>query len=204
MLRMRRKVVGEKLERFRLERAKTALVPVRQKSLRWANDAATALRHADPTLPDGLDNRLGDNWRRLVAITDAAGGAWPSLARAAATASAVATADEGVATLLLEDIRRIFTDKGVTRLPSGEIVERLLLLEERPWPEWGRDHKGITLSRLAKLLDPFNVRPGTIWLPNGQTPKGYKLEDFADAFQRYLTPAEAPDQPLDTPDEAVV
>ena len=114
------------------------------------------------------------------------------------------TADEGVATLLLEDIRRIFADKGVTRLPSGEIVERLLLLEERPWPEWGRDHRGITPSRLAKLLEPFNVHPGTIWLPNGQTPKGYKLEDFADAFQRYLTPVESPDGPVDTPDEAVV
>ncbi|MEK7838677.1 MAG: DUF3631 domain-containing protein, partial [candidate division NC10 bacterium] len=43
------------------------------------------LRAADPFVPDGVGDRVADNWRPLLAIADAAGGRWPAEARKAAT-----------------------------------------------------------------------------------------------------------------------
>ena len=45
----------------------------------------------------------------------------------------------------------------------------------------------MTTRQLAKLLEPFGVTFGTIRTTDG-TIKGYKLEDFGDAFARYLDP----------------
>jgi len=43
---------------------------------------------------------------------------------------------------------------------------------------------------LARLLKPFGIQPKNI--RNGVTVyKGYELEDFADAFSRYLPPAQS-------------
>ena len=62
---------------------------------RWRErDAVTFLRPiatletAVPELPAGFDNRLGDNWRLMLAIADLAGGEWADQARQAATAIA--------------------------------------------------------------------------------------------------------------------
>src|SRR5262249_43210467 len=56
----------------------------RRKLARFALDNAEALRTANPTAPEGFDNRLQENWRLLFATADLAGGNWPKRARAAA------------------------------------------------------------------------------------------------------------------------
>ena len=45
--------------------------------MRWATDNAEALKGTEPEMPPGFDNRLGDNYRVLLAIADLAGGEWP-------------------------------------------------------------------------------------------------------------------------------
>ena len=57
-------------------------------------------------------------------------------------------------------------------------------MEDRPWPEW-RQGKPITPRQLARQLEAFSIRPGTIRTESG-TPKGYKKEAFKDAWSRYL------------------
>ena len=38
--------------------------------MRWATDNAEALTRAEPIMPEGFDNRLGDNYRLSLAIAD--------------------------------------------------------------------------------------------------------------------------------------
>ena len=39
------------------------------------------------------------------------------------------------------------------------------------------------------MLKPYGIKPHTVRLPDGSTPKGYLLEDFADTWNRYLPAA---------------
>jgi putative DNA primase/helicase len=160
------------------------LITTRRLLARWAADNVKALIAAEPVLPEGFQNRLAANWRPLLAIADAAGGEWPELARAAAKAlSNIDAESEGTA--LLSDIKLIFAAKAVDRLASADLVAALHALEDRPWAEFGRGEKPISPNQLARLLKAFVIVPGTIRTSAG-TPKGYKLEAFADAFDRYL------------------
>src|SRR5262249_36537053 len=57
---------------------------LRQQCMRWSIDNAETLRGAVPQMPAGFGNRLGDNWRLILAIADRVGGEWPEGARCAA------------------------------------------------------------------------------------------------------------------------
>jgi hypothetical protein len=158
-----------------------------RKAARWANDNLETLRAMDPAMPLTITNRDADNWRPLLAIADAAGGEWPARARVIAeTMTDKAEGDDqSHKTMLLEDIRFVFVTEGVDKLPSAELVEALLAMKDRPWPELGRTAKPITQNKLARLLNDFGVRPGNVWVGNKPL-KGYGLGQFEDAFRRYL------------------
>jgi hypothetical protein len=122
----------------------------------------------------------------LLAIADAAGGDWPARARLAVqyTGASAAGDEQSARVLLLSDIRAVFAERRLDRLPSAELVEALIAIEGRPWAEW-KAGKPITANGLARLLAPFAIKPGTI-RTGGATPKGYQLAQFEDAFARYL------------------
>jgi Protein of unknown function (DUF3631) len=149
-------------------------------------------------MPDGFDNRLGDNWQVQFAIADLVG--CEDEAREAATrvSKVVGGGDMSVGVRLLADIKAIFeqraTDKKVREpgnLPSAVAVTILGAMEDRPWSEWGKSGKAITQSALARLLRPFQVYPGTVRTGPAadETAKGYQLAHFKDAFERYLVDA---------------
>jgi putative DNA primase/helicase len=121
---------------------------------------------------------------------------WPAKARDAALAL-TGNADEGEqapAILLLSDIRTLFHERGVDRLPSADIVEALVSCEDRPWPEWRRG-KPLTARQLARLLGRFRVRPRAIRTADG-TPRGYLRDQFKDAWARYTrSEPQHPQQP---------
>jgi len=186
---MRRRHPDEEVERLRLDRL-GELDPLRRMGWRWAQDHAEALRSADPEVPGDLHDRAADNWRPLLAVADLAGGEWPERARKAARAlSGLDDGDDGsIRTLLLRDLRSLFEDRGVDRLPSQEIADHLETMEERPWGEWGRTRKPITPHGLARLLNPFGVRPKVVKMPDGSTPRGYLREELVEPWRRYLPP----------------
>ena len=176
------------------------LTDLRRRAVRWAADAGPALLASDPLVPEELHDRAADNWRPLLAIADLVGGDWPSRARSAAIAFALADADEdSIAVLLLGDIRTVFAhvasvvarEKGDrftpdhVRIPSDALVLRLAQLEDRPWAEWGKVRKPITKVQLARLLAPFDIKPMNLKIDHVVL-KGYKLAQFEDTFSRYL------------------
>jgi class 3 adenylate cyclase len=197
VINLRRRKPTEKVKSFRRDRAGDLNVLAR-KMARWAHDHTAALTAADPDMGE-LMNRVADNWRPLFAIAEAAGGPWPKMVREIATAADKATSEQSVFVLLLQDIRWIFDgrpetdDNGGTvlhgsksdRLSSAELVSQLITIEGRPWAEW-KGGREITQNGLARMLDRFGIRPGTIRLHTGQTPKGYHRSAFDDAFSSYL------------------
>jgi Protein of unknown function (DUF3631) len=133
---LRRRRLDEPIEPFRFDRTEH-LDQLSRKVARWTADNAERLRCADPDMPVGVFNRLADNWRPLLAIADAAAGEWPRRARRAIQPAARSDRDEqSVRELLLADIRAIFAERDVDRLPSAELVAALVAIEGRPWAEW--------------------------------------------------------------------
>ncbi len=139
-----------------------------------------------PAIPLALDDRAADNWRPLLAIAEHAGGEWPKLgAQAALALSGPQTReDDDLQVMVLADIREVFKTE---KMESRVLCNRLSELEDRPWPEYSRG-RPITPPQLASLLKAFKIAPRTI-RTESRTAKGYLLEDFGDAFRRYLGPA---------------
>jgi putative DNA primase/helicase len=182
---MRRKARGERADRLRLD--KLDLKDLRSKAARWVTDNKDVLRGADPDVPDSLDDRAQDNWRRLLAIADCAGADWGKRARKAAVILSGGKNDDGaVGTLLLADLKRLFDGQRIDRLVSVKIIEELVTMEERPWSEW-RGGKPLSTRGLANLLKPFDVRPRPLRI-TGTVVKGYSRADLEDAWTRYLSP----------------
>lgn len=178
----------EYIEDFRRDRADHLHELVSQIA-RWTADHQTELQAADPAMPETIHNRRADNWRPLFSIADAAGGEWPVRARQAATALSRDAGQDtrSIREQLLSDIRQIFLEDGGDRLPSKTIAERLHQIEDRPWPEYGKRSQPISVGQVARLLKPFAITSGTIrW--GADTPKGYKLASFKEAFSRYVSP----------------
>jgi hypothetical protein len=133
-----------------------------------------------------LNDRASDNWRLLLAVADEAGGEWPELARAAAVELSGTNSGEAesLRTLLLTDLRDVFGPSPAAAMSTNDILARLNALEERPWPELNKG-KPLSATGLARLLKPYKIRPGTVRTEN-DTPKGYKSEDLAPVWERYL------------------
>ena len=85
-------------------------------------------------------------------------------------------------------IHLIASGRGTDRLLSDDIVSTLADMDGRSWPEF-HNRWLITQARLARLLRPFAVEARTVRIGEARA-KGYPLEDFSDAFARYL-PAES-------------
>jgi Protein of unknown function (DUF3631) len=185
-IRLSRKTRDEPVERFRRRDAAAAAEPLRQWAESWGGHHASALREARPSLPDELDDRAQDVWEPLLAIADRAGDDWPERARLSALALSGngARADESAGVQLLADVRRIFDAHAVDRMSSAALAEALHEIEEAAWSEWyGRP---ITARGIAKLLARYEIKPRSIRLDDESTPKGYKRDQFTDAWGRYL------------------
>ncbi len=70
---MRRKMPGESVSRFRIDRPEV-FTDLTRKCQRWAVDNIQALKEScEPDLPPELHDRASDNWRPLVAMAELAG-----------------------------------------------------------------------------------------------------------------------------------
>jgi hypothetical protein len=137
-----------------------------------------------------MDNRIGDNWEGLVQLADLAGGQWPALIARAARQDAADSQGVGTLVPLLTDIKEVFGAQD--RLTTTELIEGLLSLEE-PSEEWDRANRGwkITAVWLGRKLrgvlpEDADSRTARRWKVGKKPVRGYLIEQFDEAFRRYL------------------
>ena len=180
---LKRKRASESVEHFRsIDDA--GLEELRQQALRWSIDNAESLKGAEPEMPAGFDNRLGDNYRLLLAIADLAGGEWPERARQAAQRISGTADATSASARLLAAIRAAFDQTEGGDISSADLVAKLTAEPDSEWAEW-RSGKPITQAQLARLLRPFGVAPCPVRIRDQQV-RGYRRQQFVESWERYL------------------
>ena len=198
IIRMRRRRPSERVEpwRYRIHAPEGQQIADRLED--WSKErAAFSAEIPWPDMPDGIEDRNADVWEPLLAIADLVHGDWPQRARVAAVALVAAAAD-GKQTLriqLLADLHRVFD--GATAMHTDVIVGKLNALEVAPWGDLRG--KELDARGLANRLRPYDVHPVDVRLGD-VVRKGYKAEDLADAWSRYLSAASATSATSATPD----
>ncbi|WP_174769873.1 DUF3631 domain-containing protein [Paraburkholderia hayleyella] len=184
-LELRRKLAHEQVDKLR--HAEPGLFErLRAKLARWADDNEETVRVARPVILDALHDRAADNWEPLLQIAGNAGGAWPERARQTALVlSGGSEQAQSTGTELLADIQEVFETRKATRLFSADLLDGLLLDEEKPWATW-RGGKPMTLKQLSNRLGEYGIRSAQIRI-GYESKKGFLRSQFDDAFNRYLS-----------------
>ena len=196
---MRRMLSEEIIEQDRKVAVKAAAAPIKARLEEWAGrGTADLLRSIHPSTISGFNPRQNDIAEVLLAIAQLAGGEWPQrLTQALKVVCTSAIAEDGsIGVTLLSDIRAVFDERKADTLPSVTLAGCLCEIEGRAWAEW--NHASMTANSLARQLRKYRVYPQTIRVGN-ETPKGYRREDFEDAWSRYCplppTQSATPPQP---------
>ena len=184
---MRRKLAHESVARLRHADIEKFEV-MSAKLARFALDYRDRVSQARPVLPEMLSDRAQDNWVPLLAIAECAGESWEKTAyHASLSISATEEPSLSLGAELLTDIREVFETKEVEKISSSDLINALIDDEERPWAAYNRG-KPITPRQVATLLKGYGIRSKTVRMTFNQTPKGYVVSEFQDAFKRYLEP----------------
>jgi hypothetical protein len=124
-------------------------------------------------------------WAPLLAISAQIGDTIQTEARAALeriTGTPLAPASN---LALLADIAALFAIEENVRIPTTQLIERLIADPELPWASLRRGAR-LGARDLAERLGHFGIRPTTFRLPDGAIVRGYYGAHLKDAVSRYL------------------
>lgn len=216
IIKLRRKSSNEHREKIGHHFEHRALT-IRRMCLRWAIDNDDFLRSNRHEIQIKGNDRATDNWASLATIANAVdfttiastdpskmtmvdgsvtttvGGNWIDRLKKSAhliMGDGAEQADD-LPVLLLQDIKEIFKNLGSERIHSANLVNLLNGLEERPWTDL-KGGKGLSSNVLARFLSPFEIKSKNLRI-GVELKKGYELETFKDAFNRYI-PSDPPEQ----------
>jgi len=180
ILRMRRRAAHEQVQPWRDRIHRPEGNQIQAWLTRWSKAVGSL---SFPTLPEGVADRDADVWEPLLMVADAAGGHWPTRARAACVRfindKPLSSVSLGVR--LLTDLRGVWPE-GEAVMSTMEVLRRLSDLEDAPWADlYG---EGLKPRKLAQLLDEYGASPQSVRTDSG-VHKGYRREDLWDAWQRY-------------------
>ncbi|ONM47170.1 DUF3631 domain-containing protein [Nocardia donostiensis] len=179
---MRRRKPSETVAPYRTRRDRPPLEQLRLRIAEWAAAVSPDLEGHEPDAL-GVEDRAADVWEPLVSVADMAGGDWPQMARRAAKAMVEeARADDEASSTnvqLLADIKDVFASMHVSFLKSAVLCDQLHQIEESPWKQFE-----LTPSKLGHRLREYGIKTGH---NTAKTERGYRIEDFHDAFERYLS-----------------
>jgi len=189
---LKRRAADEPIEPFRIRAVRARADDLRARLEAWTAAHVEALAGKEPDIPSELGDRTADCWEPLLAIADLAGRDWPTRARAAAVelAGCSAAEDESLGVRLLADVRAAFANEA--NVFTAALLEALNGFEESPWGGWHHGG-GLTPRDLAKRLRPFGIRSRTVRVGE-DTGKGFKREQFDDAWARYLPVPPSPEK----------
>ena len=179
-VRMLKRKRSEPIEKFRQRSATGEAAPI-------AAGLVAALAAQPPGLeadvPPERPDRAADAWEPLLAVADAAGGAWPARARRSAVVlHASRERDDSLALRLLSDVRVVFDTRIVDRIFTADLISALQSDDEGPWAS---ERFPLTPHRLGRLLDPFEIASKQLRIGSTSL-KGYERDAFVDAWERYL------------------
>ena len=186
VIRMRRRVDGEKVAHFRTIRDTPALHAIRDQLAAWLKPLYPQAVDMEPAMP--VEDRAADTWEPLVVIADLAGSEWPALARTACRVMTdyEAGQDEqgGLRTRLLVGIRRAFAAENEPAvLATKRLLEHLNADKEAPWADQGAN--GLTPRGLQLLLKGYGISSANRRFPDGTQAKGFARNQFLDTWARY-------------------
>jgi len=199
VLRMRRRKRDEIVQPFRQRRDNPPLFALRDRLTDWAVIAQDQLDGADPKMPAGVEDRAADTWEPLLAVAELVGGFWPTRARAASLAMVSESdhdeAEQSLGMHLLADIKDMFESLTISFMKSDVLCTELCKITDAPW----RDID-LNPSKLGRRLSEYGIRTGH---NTGKTERGYRREDFLDAWSRYLPEADDDTKPAAKASEGV-
>jgi len=184
-IRLKRRTRHESVERFRLREVEPAGHGLRDRLAAWLEPQHDYLSESRPALPDELDDRAQDVWEPLLAVADLT--SWER-ARAAALAisSGEEREDDSVTAQLIRDVFGIFSASEDARIQTSDLLTALYAIEESPWGDWAG--KPLSAHGLSRLLKPYRIKTMPVKVA-GETVRGYKFEQFSDAFAQLALPS---------------
>ncbi len=192
-IRLERRKRDEKMQRFFRREALPPAQALQVQIKAWCKAQGARLGKARPVMPDELSDRMIEGCEPLIAIADGLG--WGAPARDALVALLTTERLDNSETMrlrLLRDIRDILDAHPWRNIKTADLLMALVVIEEAPWG----GYYGRTLESrdLSNLLKPYGISSTTVRAPlKGKPAKGYKRDDFADAWARYLDVAEVTD-----------
>jgi putative DNA primase/helicase len=165
----------------------TGLEDLRRRLRRWSMDNEETLRGANPSMPEELVNRRGDNWQLQLAIADL----WNGVEDFGDRARAAALRIEGKSDSRTANVRALAATKMVLdevkddAIMSADLIQRMTADPDSEWVEWGKTGKPISQKQLANLLKRYGIAPGQVRI-NGVQGRGYLRAHFIEAWERWL------------------
>ena len=193
---MRRRAPDETVQPYRTRRDGPALADLKTDLHRWVRGHLDQLEAAAPELP--VEDRAADTWEPLVAIADAAGGDWPTNARAAVLALTTDDVDVDNVSLrvrLLIDCRTAFGDAERTALrnPGRPAPRRHRGAVGHPRQE--RAQPQVARRAAPRLRHPLSPRPMGGRQPSPRLPTRAVRRLVAPLLPRTAVPVTLPSQP---------
>lgn len=190
---LKRKLLHEKVARLRNGDGRE-LEELARKLARLAMDHINDFAEMKANVPESLPDRQADNWEPLLTIAMLAGEEWLEKATEAAVAltrSKEQSAPISTGVELLRDCHEVIKIRGWRRFKAEDLVEALL---DHPEADWSTHNRGkpITRKQVVKFLGDFGIITTTARGDNAfrgrETFRGYKIEQFEEAFSRYCVP----------------
>lgn len=183
---LRRKLPSEAVERMPID-LHEKLARVRRQALRWTQDSAIRIAASESEPPECGNDRRRDNFTPLWRIAEALGGPWPERIAAAYMVRDDAADDdnEPAGVMLLRDLHDMIEQEGGDYIGRTFVKNKLITLEDRPWPEYSHG-KPITTNAITRLLRPFGIAARKVWF-KGQSVEGYQKDGVLEAYKRYAT-----------------
>lgn len=189
-LTLRRKIKTETKKRVRDLPVDTTKL-IQAKLARWSNDNMFAVKTASPVLPININDRAQDNWQILFKIAMLVSDEWLEKTHQACIDISGDNSNEPSSNeQLLADIQTIFTLTQKNRLLSRDLLTELLRDPEMSWSTYNSG-KPISMRQIAQKLKGFGIKSKDLRTDDFQNQevrgKGYDVQDFEDAFSRYLS-----------------
>ncbi|MDK1376147.1 MULTISPECIES: DUF3631 domain-containing protein [unclassified Sinorhizobium] len=201
---MRKRAADETIEPYRCRFHEPQARALGERLEQWAKEIMAEMEGYIPEMPGSVFDRNADVWEALLAVADKAGKDWPDRARGSAVALVAASKDKArsLGVQLLSDIRDVFGET-TEKIATKRLIERLCDdFPESPWSDL--KGKPLTANKLAAMLKMYGIASRNVRLDasdaqtyeadysstsssNSSVLKGYRKEDFHDAWKRYLS-----------------